>query len=550
MGLVDQAERLYRQAADADPRNSIAVVGLARVALERGDDAEAWRQAKRALEIDPENATAQRLVARLEEVFAHRGQALPEPTPGCDACVAEPAPRPSPTRRRVPAPGTPCRRRARAGSSPAPTPAAPAPAPAPAPRPRQCPRAAPAPRPSTPRTAPTRIDHCRATARHRRPPAWEITHVKVLVTGGAGYVGGVSVDALIEAGHEVVVLDDLTTGHAAIVNPAARLVRGSYGDEAGTRALLEVEQIDAILHCAARSLVGESVLDPAKYYRDNVAGGIALLEAARAAGVRRVVFSSTAAVYGVPDRTPIEEDDALRPINTYGETKRTFEGALRWYGQAYGFRSVILRYFNVAGATERLGEVHRPETHLIPNVLLAAEGGPPLTLFGDDYPTPDGTPIRDYIHVSDLARRAPRRAARDRSRRRADGTCRGRLRTARLQPRDVERLLGARCARARPRRSPAARSRTPSGRAARAIPRCWWPPTPAPARSSAGRRAARASTEMIGSAWAWRRAHPAATGTDGPRRGRRSGRHAEEHAADPVHPERDEPPRTRRPRRA
>ena len=115
------------------------------------------------------------------------------------------------------------------------------------------------------------------------------------------------------------------------------------------------------------------------------------------------MFSSTAAVYGVPDRTPIEEDDPLRPINTYGETKRTFEGALRWYGEAYGFRSVVLRYFNVAGASARLGEVHRPETHLIPNVLAAAEGGPPLTLFGDDYPTPDGTPVRDYIHVEDLA---------------------------------------------------------------------------------------------------------------------------------------------------
>ena len=227
--------------------------------------------------------------------------------------------------------------------------------------------------------------------------------MKVLVTGGAGYVGGVSVDAILAAGHDVVVLDDLTTGHAAIVNPAARLVTGSYGDEAATRALLEAERVDAVLHCAARSLVGESVRDPAKYYRDNVAGGVALLEAAREAGVRRFVFSSTAAVYGSPETTPIPEDAVLRPINTYGETKRTFEGALHWYGGAYGFRSVILRYFNVAGATGRLGEVHRPETHLIPNILIAAEGGPALTLFGEDYPTPDGTPIRDYIHVADLA---------------------------------------------------------------------------------------------------------------------------------------------------
>lgn len=227
--------------------------------------------------------------------------------------------------------------------------------------------------------------------------------MKVLVTGGAGYVGGVSVDAILAAGHDVVVLDDLTTGHAAAVPPEARLVRGSYGDEAAVRDLLAAEGIDAILHCAARSLVGESVADPAKYYRDNVAGGIALLEAARLAGVRRVVFSSTAAVYGVPASTPIREGAPLAPINTYGETKRTFEGALHWYSGAYGFRAVILRYFNVAGATDRLGEVHRPETHLIPNVLLAAEGGSALTLFGEDYPTPDGTPVRDYIHVADLA---------------------------------------------------------------------------------------------------------------------------------------------------
>ena len=227
--------------------------------------------------------------------------------------------------------------------------------------------------------------------------------MKVLVTGGAGYVGGVSVDAILAAGHDVVVLDDLTTGHVAVVPRRAHLVRGTYGNEEAVQDILEDEGIDAILHCAARSLVGESGRDPAKYYRDNVAGGIALLEAARGAGVKRLVFSSTAAVYGVPASTPILEDAPLDPINTYGETKRAFEGALRWYGAAYGLRSVILRYFNVAGATERLGEVHRPETHLIPNALLAAEGGTPLTLFGEDYPTPDGTPIRDYIHVADLA---------------------------------------------------------------------------------------------------------------------------------------------------
>jgi UDP-glucose 4-epimerase len=178
---------------------------------------------------------------------------------------------------------------------------------------------------------------------------------------------------------------------------------GSYGDAGEMERLLERARVDAILHCAARSLVGESIRDPARYYRDNVAGGIVLLEAARQAGIGRIVFSSTAAVYGVPEATPIPEDAPLRPINTYGETKRTFEGALRFYGDAYGLRSVSLRYFNVAGATERSGELHDPETHLIPNVLRAAETGEPITLFGDDYPTPDGTCIRDYIHVADLA---------------------------------------------------------------------------------------------------------------------------------------------------
>jgi UDP-glucose 4-epimerase len=226
---------------------------------------------------------------------------------------------------------------------------------------------------------------------------------RILVTGGAGYVGAVSVAALVRAGHAVMVLDDLTTGHAAAVPAGATLHRGSYTDEASVRSLLVAGRIEAILHCAARSLVGDSIRNPATYYRDNVAGGIALLEAARQTGVRRFVFSSTAAVYGTPDESPIPEDAPLRPINPYGETKRTLETALDWYGRAYGLRSVTLRYFNVAGATEEIGEDHDPETHLIPNVLKAAEGGPPLTVFGDDYPTPDGTCVRDYIHVADLA---------------------------------------------------------------------------------------------------------------------------------------------------
>ncbi len=226
---------------------------------------------------------------------------------------------------------------------------------------------------------------------------------RILVTGGAGYVGSVSAEAFLAAGHEVVVLDDLSTGHRAAVPAGAGLHVATYADRDGLARLLETERIEAILHCAARSQVGESIADPARYYRDNVAGGVALLEAARTVGVGRIVFSSTAAVYGVPEVLPISEDAPLRPINPYGETKRTFETALAWYGRAYGLRSVSLRYFNVAGATATLGEDHDPESHLIPTVLAAADGTIGLTIYGDDYPTPDGTCIRDYIDVADLA---------------------------------------------------------------------------------------------------------------------------------------------------
>jgi len=226
---------------------------------------------------------------------------------------------------------------------------------------------------------------------------------RILITGGAGYVGSVSAEAFIAAGHDVVVLDDLTTGHRAAVPPDATLHVGTYADAHALARLLETERIEAILHCAARSLVGESIREPSTYFRDNVAGGIALLEAARSTGVGRIVFSSTAAVYGIPESTPIAEDAPLRPINPYGESKRAFEGALGWYGRAYGLRTVALRYFNVAGATRTLGEDHTVETHLIPNVLRTAAGAQALTVFGDDYLTPDGTCIRDYIDVADLA---------------------------------------------------------------------------------------------------------------------------------------------------
>ena len=226
--------------------------------------------------------------------------------------------------------------------------------------------------------------------------------MRVLVTGGAGYIGSITVEQLVLAGHDVVVLDTLVTGHRESVAPGAALAVHSVMDKQTVVELLRKHRIEAVLHCAARSLVGQSMEDPGLYFNENVVGGIALLEALREGGVDRLVFSCTAAVYGEPDRVPIFETATTRPVNPYGASKRAFESAMGWYS-AYGLRSVSLRYFNVAGASEHYGERHDPETHLIPNVLKAAEGGPPLTIFGDDYPTADGTAIRDYIHVLDLA---------------------------------------------------------------------------------------------------------------------------------------------------
>ena len=324
--------------------------------------------------------------------------------------------------------------------------------------------------------------------------------MRVLVTGGAGYVGSVSVERLLEAGHEVVVLDDLSTGHRESVPGVASLDVGSYGDAATIARLFERAQVDAILHCAARSLVGESVREPSRYYRDNVGGGIVLLEAARQAGVGRLVFSSTAAVYGEPAVTPIPEDAPLAPINPYGETKRTFEGALRFYGEAYGLRSVSLRYFNVAGASERNGELHDPETHLIPNILRAAETGEPITLFGDDYPTADGTCIRDYIHVADLADAhltALEATAPDDPRTDAALVCNLGI-GAGFSVREVVDAAAAVVGRAIPETMGPRRPGDPPVLVA-AVNR---------AREVLGWTAHRPTLEeMIGSAWAWRRAH-------------------------------------------
>jgi UDP-glucose 4-epimerase len=229
--------------------------------------------------------------------------------------------------------------------------------------------------------------------------------MKLLVTGGAGYIGSVVAARLVAEGHEVTVLDDLSTGHADAVPAGATFVKGTLR-EAAAEAL--AGGAEAVLHFAARSLVGESVAEPARYWSGNLGGSLALLEAMRELGVRTIVFSSTAAVYGEPERTPVTEADPPRPTSPYGASKLATDVALAEFARLYGFGAVSLRYFNVAGAQQAadgswLGERHSPETHLIPNVLAAAAAGRRVRIFGDDYPTADGTCVRDYIHVSDLA---------------------------------------------------------------------------------------------------------------------------------------------------
>ena len=229
--------------------------------------------------------------------------------------------------------------------------------------------------------------------------------MNILVTGGAGYIGSVVVEECVKAGHKTVVYDNLEKGHREFVDPDAIFVEGDLLDGSLLSKTLRENSIEAVIHMAAYSLVGESVQEPAKYYRNNVVAGLSLLDAMKDAGVSKIVFSSTAAVYGEPEKQPIEEHDRLNPTNPYGESKLAFERALRWYENAYGIRYATLRYFNAAGASERCGEIHDPETHLIPLVLQAAQGRiPSVQIFGDDYPTRDGTCVRDYIHVIDLAR--------------------------------------------------------------------------------------------------------------------------------------------------
>ena len=229
--------------------------------------------------------------------------------------------------------------------------------------------------------------------------------MRLLVTGGAGYIGSVVGEELIRAGHQVVAYDNLAKGHRAAVTEGILLVEGDLADSDTLKKALRKYEIEAVFHMAADSLVGESVTNPRKYYGNNLVSGLVLLESMLDVGINRIVFSSTAAVYGEPLKQPIEETDPTSPTNPYGESKLAFERALQWYERAYALRYASLRYFNAAGASELCGESHYPETHLIPIVLETAMGKRQhVEIYGDDYPTVDGTCVRDYIHVTDIAR--------------------------------------------------------------------------------------------------------------------------------------------------
>jgi UDP-glucose 4-epimerase len=228
--------------------------------------------------------------------------------------------------------------------------------------------------------------------------------MNVFVTGGAGYIGSICTEELLNAGHRVTVYDDLSEGHRSAVDSRAEFVLGRPEVEGDLLQAVQRARPEAIMHFAANALVGESMADPGKYFHNNVANGLKLLSAARAAGVRKFVFSSTCATYGPPDRVPMTEDLPQRPINPYGESKLMFERMLHWYHEIHGLEFVALRYFNAAGASAKFGEHHRTETHLIPNVLKVPLGqAGHCEIYGTDYPTPDGTCIRDYIHIIDLA---------------------------------------------------------------------------------------------------------------------------------------------------
>jgi len=321
---------------------------------------------------------------------------------------------------------------------------------------------------------------------------------RVLVTGGAGYIGSILVDQLLERGFHVVVLDDLSTGHRQAVARGAGFVQGGVGNRELVEALLERERIEAIIHLAAFALVAESVAQPRKYVTNNVTAARVLLEAAGSAKVRRFVFSSSCAVYGHPATIPITEDTPQAPVNPYGETKRDFERLLAQFGPQHGLAVVSLRYFNAAGATEQRGEDHDPETHLIPNVLAAALGKrAALEVYGTDYPTADGTAVRDYVHVTDIA-------------------------DAHLRALDVQLDDGSAVAvnlgtgAGRSVREVVEAARRVTGRPVPTVERPRRPGDPPELVAAVGRaasvlgwRAAHSSLEeILGSAWRWHQAHP------------------------------------------
>ena len=228
--------------------------------------------------------------------------------------------------------------------------------------------------------------------------------MKILVVGGAGYIGSICAELLLDQGHEVAVFDNLSEGHRRALDPRARFIEGDLQDRQAIDSALAVAGPQAVMHFAASALVSESMRHPSKYFRNNISSGLNLLDAMVAAHVERFVFSSTCAIFGLPERMPIDETSPTHPINPYGESKLAFEKILRWYDEIHGLKFVSLRYFNAAGATANFGEDHRLETHLIPNVLKVALGQKPhVEIFGTDYETPDGTCIRDYIHILDLA---------------------------------------------------------------------------------------------------------------------------------------------------
>jgi UDP-glucose 4-epimerase len=229
--------------------------------------------------------------------------------------------------------------------------------------------------------------------------------MNILVVGGAGYIGSVCAELLLNEGHGVSIFDNLSEGHRAALDPRAEFFHGDLQDRQSIESALAKKKSDAVMHFAANALVGESMQNPSKYFRNNIANGLNLLDAMVNAGVKKIVFSSTCAIFGPPERVPIDEETPKRPINPYGESKLAFEKILRWYDEIHGLKFTCLRYFNAAGASEKFGEDHRVETHLIPNVLKVALGEKAaVEIFGTDYETPDGTCIRDYIHILDLAR--------------------------------------------------------------------------------------------------------------------------------------------------